>query len=101
MRTQGPGHPVAVAPRQTLVEQLDRGRDLFLTEEPGCPRQLLKPCAVRAPDGPEGAQRAQRAARAWPWCPALLAGLLPRCDERAPDTPIPRPSPCATGRLRR
>src|SRR6266576_5719179 len=34
-----------------LVQQLDRGRDLLLAEETGRPRQLLKPCAVRVPDG--------------------------------------------------
>jgi hypothetical protein len=50
---------VVVVARQILVEQLDRGCDLFLAEETGRPRQLLKPCAVRAPDGPQGAQGAQ------------------------------------------
>ncbi len=47
---------VVVVARQALVEQLDRGRDLFFAEETGRPRQLLKPCAVRAPDGPQVAQ---------------------------------------------
>ncbi len=52
---------VVVVARQALVEQLDRGRDLFIAEETGRPRQLLKPCAVRAPDGPQVAQGAQGA----------------------------------------
>ena len=52
---------VVVVTRQALVEQLDRGRDLFIAEETGRPRQLLKPCAVRAPDGPQVAQGAQGA----------------------------------------
>ncbi len=47
---------VVVVARQALVEQLDRGRDLFLAEETSRPRQLLKPCAVRAPDGLQGPQ---------------------------------------------
>src|SRR6266852_6101917 len=52
---------------QALVKQLDRGGDLLLTEETRRPRQLLKPCAVRAPDG------AQRAAHARPSFPGPLA----------------------------
>src|SRR6266849_519526 len=40
---------IVVVARQALVEQLDRGGDLFLAEETGRPRELLKPCAVRAP----------------------------------------------------
>src|SRR6266404_1809571 len=42
---------IVVVSRQALVEQLDRSGDLFLAEDARATRQLLKPCAVRVPDG--------------------------------------------------
>src|SRR5882672_7417980 len=86
---------IVVVSRQALVEQLDRGGDLFLAEEARATRQLLKPCAVRVPDG------AQRAAHARPSFPGPPATRARRCGGSAPRTPIPRPSPCATGLPRR
>ena len=47
---------IVVVSGQALVEQLNRGRDLLLAEEARATRQLLKPCAVRAPDGLQVAQ---------------------------------------------
>src|SRR5688572_96402 len=85
---------VAAAFPQARVEQLDRGSDLFLAEETGPARQLLKPCAVRAPDG------AQRAAHGRPSLPAPVAARLRRCGGSARRTPTPPPSPCATARRR-
>src|SRR6266508_1874664 len=79
--------PIVVVTRQALVEQLDRGGDLFRAEETGRPRQLLKPCAERAPDG------AQRAAHARPSFPGPPAARSRRCGGSAPGSPIPRPSP--------
>src|SRR5436309_299327 len=86
---------IVVISGQTVVEQLDRGGDLLLAEEARATRQLLKPCAVRAPDG------AQRAAHARPSFPGPLAARSRRCGGSAPSSPIPRPSPCATGPPRR
>src|SRR5712691_1228276 len=81
--------------RQRLVEQLDRGGDLLLAEETGSPRQLLKLCAVHAPE------RAQRAAHARLSCLELHAAPARRCGGSARGSPIPPPSPCATGPPRR
>src|SRR5437867_4441401 len=85
-------------PSQTLIEQLDRGGDLLLAEEPGAPRQLLKLCAVRAPDG---AQETQRAAHARPWRLAPPAMPARRCDGSARHSPTRRPSPSVRGPRRR
>src|SRR5712664_3535415 len=92
---EGADEVIVVVAREAVVEQLDRGGDLFLAEETGRPRQLLKPCAVRVPDG------AQRAAHARPWFPGPPAARSRRCGESAQRSPIPRPSPSATGRPRR
>src|SRR6267142_750956 len=86
---------IVVVPCQAFIEQLDRGRDLFLAEEARAPRQLFKPCAVRAPDG------AQRAAHARPSFPGPPAARSRRCGGSAPDSPIPWPSPCVIDPPRR
>src|SRR5262245_5489255 len=86
---------ILLVPVQGFIQQLDRGRDLLLAEEAGGPRQLVKPSAVRAPDG------AQRAAHARPSFPAPPAARSPRCGGSARRTPNPRPSPSGTDRRHR
>src|SRR5258706_3687870 len=86
---------IVVVAGQALLEQLDRGGDLFLAEAARRPRQLLKSSAMHAPDG------AQRAAHGRPWRLAPRAAPPRRCAVPAPDSPSRPPSPCATGPLRR
>src|SRR5438477_469110 len=64
---------VVVVARQRFIEQLDRGRDLFLAEQAGLARQLLKPCALREPE------RAQRATHGPPSRPGPRARRARRC----------------------
>src|SRR6266705_5322304 len=90
-----PDEAIVVVAGQAFLEQLDRGGDLFLAEASRRPRHLLKSGALRAPDG------AQRAAHVRHWRLAPPAAPPRRCGAPAPDSPTPRPWPCATAPLRR
>src|SRR6185503_4270838 len=92
---KGADKSIVVVAGEAFLEQLDRGGDLFLAEAARRPRQLLKSGAMRAPDG------AQQAVHGRPWRLAPRAAPPRRCAVRAPDSPSRRPSPCATGPLRR
>src|ERR1041384_4375128 len=86
------GELIVLIAGQVLIEQLDRGGDLFVAEEACVPRQLLKSYAVRVP------QRAQRAAHGLLSPLGRRAPRSPRCAGSPPVSPPPPSSPCATGR---
>src|SRR5439155_1531821 len=91
----GAQEAVVGIPGETVIQQLQGGRDLLPPEEARRSRQPLKPWALRAADG------AERAAQARPFRPGPHGAPLRRSGAPVPHSPNPPPAPSATARRRR
>src|SRR6185437_9733222 len=92
---EGTDEPVVLIAVQMLIQELERGSDLFLAEKAGLPGQALESFSMPATDW------AERAIHGPPWLPELHAGPLRPPGAPARRNPTPRPWPSGTSRPRR